>query len=74
MKEQKPNSPSDNYTGYLKYSGLAFQMLAVIGLAVWAGIVLDGYLQLWFPAFTVILSLSGVTGVIYLLIKNIPKY
>ncbi|NJO01045.1 MAG: ATPase F0F1 [Bacteroidia bacterium] len=57
----------------MQYSSLAFQMMAMLGLAVWAGISLDQYLGLRFPAFTISLALISVLGVIFWLIKSIPK-
>ena len=58
---------------YLKYTGLAFQMLAAIGLAVWAGLSLDGYLELKFPIFLVIFILMAVVASLVLIIKGLPK-
>jgi F0F1-type ATP synthase assembly protein I len=68
------NKPSDippykNTNAALKYTGLAFQMLAVIGLGVFAGIQLDRYFRTP-DIFTVILSLLGVVTGIYLAIRD----
>ena len=70
---KKPKS-SQAYNAYLKYSGLAFQMIAVIGLSLWAGMSLDQYLNLKFPAFTVTFSLLSVIGIMIKVIKSMPKY
>lgn len=56
----------------LKYTGLGFQMLASIGISVFLGIKLDQWLHTH-QIFTVILSLVGVVGGIYLAIKDFIK-
>ena len=45
-KRREPNT-------YLKYSSLAFQLFATIGIAGWLGYKLDNYLALSFPAFMI---------------------
>ena len=73
MTDPKPkNQPSDN--PILKYSGLAFQMLAAIGLATWAGLALDKWLEIKrFPAFTFSLVLLAVVGSLISLIRGLIK-
>lgn len=71
MKLQKSKKASNIY---LKYSGLAFQMMGVIALAVWGGLSLDKYLDIKFPAFTLAFILFAIIGSIVLLIKSVPKY
>lgn len=56
-----------------KYSGLAFQMLAIIGVMTWCGIKLDKILGLANPVFTVILSLLGVFAGIYTAVRDFIK-
>ncbi|MEZ4901993.1 MAG: AtpZ/AtpI family protein [Spirosomataceae bacterium] len=72
-----PERPKSNDTQkinhYAKYSGIAFQMLATIGLGVYVGLKLDAWLQLQFPVWTLILSLGSVATSLYLLIKQVPK-
>lgn len=48
-------------------------MMAVIGLAVWAGWELDQYLGLRFPVFLIVLTLMSVVASLVLTIKNLPK-
>ncbi|WP_262482280.1 AtpZ/AtpI family protein [Catalinimonas alkaloidigena] len=57
----------------MKYSGLAFQMIAVIGLAVWGGMRLDAHFAFAFPWFTVVLSVLGFVGAILGVIRSLPK-
>lgn len=57
--EQKEEAKQQAST-IAKWSGLAFQMLAAIGLGVWAGLWLDKKLEMKLPIFTIVLSLLGV--------------
>jgi hypothetical protein len=54
-----------------KYSGMAFQMLIIIGIGVFGGIKLDDWLHMRFPLFTVVLSLAAVMLAIYYFIKDL---
>ena len=76
--KKKPSESSNQQkqsqlNSYLKYSGLAFQMMAVIGLAVWAGMKLDAWLEMKFPVFLVTLTLAGVAATLVITIKGLPK-
>jgi len=53
----------------MKYSGMAFQMIGVMLAFVFGGIYLDG----WFgtsPILTIVMSLLGVAGGLYLALKD----
>lgn len=67
-----PNKPSrkPQVNPYLKYSGMAFQMVAAIGLGMWGGVTLDGMVQFKFPIFTLVLSLLGLIAAMYFVIKT----
>lgn len=69
----KKNKLHESSSEYLKYTGLAFQMLAVILLFVVGGIKLDEYLHMSFPVFTLVLSLTGVILGTYVGIKDFLK-
>lgn len=58
---------------YARYSTLAFHMLAIIGLGVFAGIALDNSLNWHFPVFKLVLSLLSVVLAIYYSIKDFIK-
>lgn len=58
---------------YLKYSGLAFQMLFVLGIAAYGGMKLDAYVGNKNPWFTIIFMLLGVIGSIYKIIISVMK-
>jgi hypothetical protein len=51
----QPRKPSQS-NSYLKYSGLAIQLLFTIAIAGWIGYKIDGWLSLKFPAFMITLG------------------
>jgi hypothetical protein len=58
---------------YARYGALAFQMAAVIALAVWGGRWLDGLVGWKFPLFTIVLLLAALTGVIWSVYRSLSK-
>lgn len=54
----------------LRFSGLGFQMMAVIGLGIWGGLKLDE-LTGYKPLFTLVLSLTGLGSSLYLIIREV---
>lgn len=61
-----------NLNNYARYSGMAFQMLVIILLGVFAGFKLDQWLQTK-PIFTVILSVISVFLSIYYVIRDLLR-
>ena len=57
---------------YAKYSSMAFQMLVIILLGLFAGYKLDIWLHTK-PILTVILSLASVILAIYIVTKDLLK-
>jgi len=55
---------------WAKYSGMAFQMFAIILITVWGGNKLDELADNKTPVFTIILSLLGVFAAIYTVLKD----
>jgi F0F1-type ATP synthase assembly protein I len=55
---------------FIRYSGLAFEMAAIMGVGVWLGYKIDHWLGLNFPAFTFGLMIFSVIGAIYHAIKR----
>ncbi len=55
---------------YVRYSSMAFQMAATIGLGVWGGMKLDKYFGLKFPAFTLILLFAAIFGGMYWALRD----
>lgn len=72
-KKQNLPKKQQPYNTYLKYSGLATQMLATIGLAVWAGLKLDEKIAIEFPIMIITLPLIALGGTFYSLIKGLNK-
>lgn len=68
----KPN-PRKNLNDYARYSSLAFQMMAIIGVGIFGGMKLDKYLALKRPVFTVLFSVISVILAIYYAIKDFLK-
>lgn len=68
LKNQEKTAKS--LSNYAQYSGLAFQMIAIILIGVFGGIKLDKWLEFRFPIFTVVLSLLATGLAIYYGIKD----
>ena len=71
--EPSPNKKLRPYNSYLKYSGLAFQLLASIGIFGWLGYLLDQYLQIKFPAFMLLLGFMGFGGMMFQVYRSIKQ-
>ncbi|TPE45400.1 AtpZ/AtpI family protein [Pontibacter mangrovi] len=63
----------DNIKPYVKYSGMAFQMIGALVLAAFAGQWLDGKLGNDKPWFTIALLLLAVISTMILTITSINK-
>ena len=57
----------------MRYAGLAFQMLFIIGLGAWAGVWLDARLGTRTPWFTIGLSLAGLALALYQVIRGLTR-
>lgn len=68
-----PAPGSDRLRAVAKYSGIAFQMLATIGLSAWLGVGLDRHFKLTNPWFTVSLLLLGVLLALWQVIRGLTK-
>ncbi len=70
MIQPKRKKPFDNY---VKYTNIAFQMAAVIGIGVFGGVKIDQYFAWRIPVFTIILSLVSVVAAIYIAVRDFLK-
>lgn len=70
QKKKDPKKLSDNLSTFTKYSGMAFQMFAIIFITTWGGSKLDKLSDNKTPVFTIILSLLGVFAAIYTVLKD----
>jgi ATP synthase protein I len=73
-KQPKPTKPKSNpsrLNSYARYSGLAFQMIAIILAGVFGGMKLDELVKWDFPVFTLVLILLAVILSMYYAIKDL---
>ncbi|MPQ48550.1 hypothetical protein GCQ56_16215 [Marinifilum sp. N1E240] len=70
-KSDKEDSKKKQFTGVLKYSGLAFQMITIILIVLYGGMKLDEYLENEFPLFTFLGAISGVVLSLYVVLKDL---
>ncbi|HAM08850.1 MAG: hypothetical protein A2X05_11350 [Bacteroidetes bacterium GWE2_41_25] len=73
QKKKPKGQENKGLNDFAKYSGIAFQMGAIIALTTWGGIKLDKLTGFETPVFTIILSLLGVFAAIYTAIKDFIK-
>ncbi|MFN8258313.1 MAG: AtpZ/AtpI family protein [Bacteroidales bacterium] len=66
----KKRKIKSSLSSYAKYSGLSFQMIAIVLVFVFGGLKLDKYLNWKFPVFTLFFSLLGVVIAMYVAIKD----
>jgi F0F1-type ATP synthase assembly protein I len=71
--EPSHNKKLKTYNSYLKYSSLAFQLLAAIGVFGWLGHKLDQYLNITFPAFMLLFGLVAFAGMMYQVYRSVNK-
>lgn len=70
--DKKP-SGQDQLKPYLKYSGMAVQMIGILIVAALGGRKLDAYLGLKHPVITIVLMLLGVIASMYLIVSSVLK-
>ncbi|WP_262895934.1 AtpZ/AtpI family protein [Marivirga aurantiaca] len=71
MDKQPQNSKKQKqFNNYIKYSGLAFQMLGTIGLFVFIGYKLDEWFDKTTPVNLIIFSLLGIAISLYQIIRE----
>jgi hypothetical protein len=69
-----PSDKKENQTNtYLKYSGLALQLLLTIGVFGWLGHLLDSYLAFTFPVFLLLFGFAGFAGMMVYLYRTINR-
>ncbi|MGV3706850.1 MAG: AtpZ/AtpI family protein [Arcticibacter sp.] len=58
---------------YAYYSGMGFQMIAVIGIFAFIGYKIDNGRESSTPLFTAFMSLAGVCASMYLVIRSVKR-
>ena len=72
-KNQKQNKAS-RINSYARFSGIAFQMFAIIGLGSYGGVKLDENYPNKYSVFTIICSLASVGIAMYYVIKQVTNF
>jgi F0F1-type ATP synthase assembly protein I len=70
MNPNNLNKHRKQFDDFIRYSGLAFEMVAIMGIGVWVGAKIDQWLELSFPAFTLGLMILSVIGAVYHAIRK----
>ena len=70
--EETPEKHKKTNT-YLRFSAVGVQMGAVIAIFTWLGTFLDKKQANETPVWTIVLSLFGVAGSLYLVIKEVQR-
>jgi len=65
-----PADPGKGLNQYARYSGMAFQMMAIIVAGAFGGLKLDQWLSAK-PVFTVILSILSIIFAIYFMVRDL---
>lgn len=74
MEERPQNQDQKKpVNSYMKYSGLAFQLLASIGFFGWLGYKLDQKLSSEFPAFMLLFGFLAFGAVMYQVYKSLKQ-
>ena len=68
----QPRKPR-RYNNYLRYSGLAVQLLLTIAISGWLGYELDQYMGNKYPIFMLLLGFVGFFGIMYKVYRNINR-
>lgn len=66
--EPKKQNP---FNAYLRYSGLALQLLITIGIFGWLGYKLDQWLLLSFPVFMLLFGMLAFAGMLYQVYRSL---
>lgn len=70
MDQNNYQKPKKKFDDFIRYSSLAFEMIAIMGIGTWAGVEIDKWLNLKFPAFTLGLLIVSVVGAIFHAIRK----
>ena len=71
QEDQSENKKPVN--AYMKYSGLAFQLLGSMAILGWLGYKLDQKLSLQFPAFMLLFGFLAFGSVMYQVYKSLKQ-
>ena len=72
-KNEQDENDRNPLNAYAKYSGLGFQMIAIIGVFTYAGYKIDESAHHQVKWVTAVLSLTGVFISLYIVIVSLKK-
>jgi F0F1-type ATP synthase assembly protein I len=70
MDPDEYRKPKKKLDDFIRYSNLAFEMLAIMAVGTFSGILIDDWLDWGFPAFTLVLMVLSVVGAIYHVVRK----
>jgi F0F1-type ATP synthase assembly protein I len=73
MTDRERENVKKEAKSYLKWSGLAFQLLGGIGLFGWLGYTLDRHIGLTFPIFMLLFGFTVFAGILYQVYKSVKN-
>ena len=68
-----PNKKPSQYNNYLRYSGLAFQLLVTIAVCGWLGYKADQYFGNKYPLLMLLFGFLGFAGSMYQIYRSINR-
>ncbi|NLR56999.1 AtpZ/AtpI family protein [Chitinophaga polysaccharea] len=71
---RKQNNNDNSRNTLLRYAGLAFQMMATLGLGVFVGYKIDQRIGWRFPVFLIIFSLIALAILLWQIIKDTRRH
>lgn len=72
-ERSQPNRKLTPFNNYLRYSGLAIQMLVTIGVLGWLGYRADQYFGNKYPVIMLLLGFLGFAGSLYQVYRSINR-
>ena len=73
IQKDREQKPKERLNAYARFSGMGFQMIAIIGLGVYAGIKLDENYPNKHNLFTLICSLVAIGMALYFVINKVSN-
>lgn len=70
-REKSGQKRNSRISSYAKFSGVAFQMMAIIGLGTYGGVKLDEAYPNKHSIYTILLSLASVVMAMYYVMKQV---
>ena len=72
-KEHNHKKITNPLRQYARYSGIAFQMMAVMAFSAWLGLKTDELLNLQFPLFTLLFIISALGLILYKIVRSLSN-